>query len=116
LITCEVVRVSTREARTGYACRITRRQPSVTTDGPVVLRIFGPIRANQERQRCCFSRVDSFSRLVCLYPVRRMMSQAVLVYLERGYFSVLGTPKSIVTDNARIFCGKEYGYVFQVGC
>ena len=37
-----------REARTGYAGWITRGQPSVTTDGPVI-RVCGPIRANQER-------------------------------------------------------------------
>ena len=52
--------------------------------------------------------VDSFSKFVCFHPARRMASQAVLDYLERGYFPVFGTPKSIFTDNAQVFHGKEF--------
>jgi len=52
--------------------------------------------------------VDSFSKFVSLNPVRRTTSTAVLDYLQRGYFPVYGAPKSIVTDNTRVFCGKEF--------
>jgi len=47
--------------------------------------------------------------------MRRMTSQAVLDYLERGYFPVFGTPKSIVTDNARVFRGKNLGICVSDG-
>jgi len=37
-----------------------------------------------------------------------MTSQAVLNYLKRTYFPAFGTPKSIVTDNTRVFCDKYF--------
>jgi len=38
----------------------------------------------------------------------KMTSLAVSDYLERGYFPAYGAPKSIVTDNAKAFCCKEF--------
>ena len=52
--------------------------------------------------------VDAFSKFVALYPVRRIASRVVLDCLEREYFPAFGTPKSIVSDNARVFCGKVF--------
>jgi len=52
--------------------------------------------------------VDSFSKFVSFCPVRKITSQAVSGYLEREYFPAYGTPKSIVTDNARVFCCKDF--------
>jgi len=48
--------------------------------------------------------VDAFSKFVCFYPVRRITAQVVLDCLERSFFPAYGTPKCVVTDNARVFC------------
>jgi len=47
--------------------------------------------------------VDSFSKFVSFRPVRKMTSSALSDYLE-GIFPGFGSPKSIVTDNAKVFC------------
>jgi len=52
--------------------------------------------------------VDSFSKFVSFRPFRKMTSSAVSDYLEREYFPAYGTPKSIVTDNAKVFCCKRF--------
>lgn len=49
-----------------------------------------------------------FSKSVSLCRVRKITSQAVSDYLEREYFQASGTPKSIVTNNARVFCCKDF--------
>ena len=72
----------------------------------------GPLVRTKRGNVAILVLVDSFSKFVSLHPVRRMTSTAVLDYLERGYFPVYGTPKSIVTDNAGVFCGKEFRDVF----
>jgi len=52
--------------------------------------------------------VDAFSKFAAFYPVRNITSRVVLECLERRFFSAYGTPKSIVTDNARVFCCKNF--------
>jgi len=52
--------------------------------------------------------VESFSKFVTFHAIRRMTSQAVMSYLERTYFPAFGTPKLIVKDNTRVFCGKDF--------
>jgi len=49
-----------------------------------------------------------FSKSITLYPVRKIAARAVLDCLERSYFPAYGTPKSVMTDNARVFCGKDF--------
>jgi len=51
--------------------------------------------------------VDSFSKFAALCPVRKIAPQAV-DFLERGYFPAYGTPQSVVTDNAKVFCCKGF--------
>jgi len=52
--------------------------------------------------------VDSFSKFVVLCPVRKITSQAVVDFLEREYFPAYGTAQSVVTDNAKVFCSKDF--------
>ena len=52
--------------------------------------------------------VDAFSKFVALYPVRSITARVVLECLERTFFPAYGTPKSIVSDNARVFCHKSF--------
>ena len=56
--------------------------------------------------------VVAFSKFVSFCPVRKMTSAAVSDYLGRSYFPAFGVPKSIVSDNAKAFCCKEFKDVF----
>ena len=47
--------------------------------------------------------LDSFSKFVSFFPVRRMASSVMIDCLERGYIPAHGTPTSIVTDIAHVF-------------
>ena len=68
----------------------------------------GPLTRTKRGNVAILVTVDSFSKFVTLYPVRKIAARAALDCLERNYFPAYGTPKSVVTDNARIFCGKEF--------
>ena len=52
--------------------------------------------------------LDGFSKFVKFCPVRKMSSQTAVDCLEREFFSAYGTPSSVVTDNARVFCGRQF--------
>jgi hypothetical protein len=52
--------------------------------------------------------VDAFSKFVAFYPVRRITARCVLDCMERGFFPAYGTPMYVVTDNARVFCCKNF--------
>ena len=52
--------------------------------------------------------LDAFSKFVFFYPVRKMSFPAVADCLERAFFPAYGTPKYIVTDNARVFCSRKF--------
>jgi len=52
--------------------------------------------------------VDGFSKFVSFYPVRKINFQVVMECLERRFFPAYGTPKCIVSDNARVFCCKGF--------
>ena len=49
-----------------------------------------------------------FTKFVSFYPVRKMDSRVVLECLERGFFPAYGTPQYVVSDNARVFCCKNF--------
>jgi hypothetical protein len=52
--------------------------------------------------------VDVISKFVAFYPVRKITARLVLDCLERGISPAYGTPKYVVTDNARVFCWKNF--------
>jgi len=52
--------------------------------------------------------VDGFSKFVTFFPVRRITSKVVLDCLERSFFPMYGTPKYFVSDNARVFCCRQF--------
>jgi len=51
--------------------------------------------------------LDSFSKFVSLFLVRRMARSVVIDCLERGYFPAYGTPKSIVMITSVYFDPKR---------
>jgi transposase InsO family protein len=51
--------------------------------------------------------LESFSKFVSFYPVKRIAASAVINCFERSYFRAYGAPNSIVTDNANVFRSKQ---------
>jgi hypothetical protein len=47
--------------------------------------------------------VDAFNKFLMFFPVRRISSSVVAECLENTYFPAFGTPKVIVSDNAKVF-------------
>ena len=64
----------------------------------------GPLVRSKRGNFAILVVVDAFSKFVFFYPVRRITAQGVLDCLERSFFPAYGTPKCVVTDNARVFC------------
>ena len=68
----------------------------------------GPLVRSKRGNIAILVVVDAFSKFANFYPVRNITSRVVLECLERRFFSAYGTPKSVVTDNARVFCCKSF--------
>ena len=52
--------------------------------------------------------MDSFSKFVAFYPVRSITSAVVCDVLEHKYFMNYGVPKSLVSNNAKVFKSKLF--------
>ena len=60
--------------------------------------------------------MDSFSNLVAFLSLRNIPSAIVCDISESRYFSAYGVPKSIISDNAKVFGSKEiYDSCFRWG-
>ena len=60
--------------------------------------------------------IDSFSKFVAFYPVHNITSTTVCNVLGSRYFTAYGVPKSIVSDNAKVFRSKAfYDFCFPWG-
>ena len=68
----------------------------------------GPLSRTRKGSVAILVVVDSFSKFVSFCPVRNLTAKAAIEYLEKGYFPNYGSPKSIVTDNAKTFCCKAF--------
>jgi hypothetical protein len=68
----------------------------------------GPLTRTKRGNIAILVIVDAFSKFVFFHPVRKMTSQVVTECLERQVFPAYGTPCSIVTDNARAFCCRQF--------
>ena len=55
-----------------------------------------------------FGAVRWVFNVVKSFPTRRIISKKVCDRLVRNYFPASGTPSSVVTDNAKAFCSKNF--------
>ena len=68
----------------------------------------GPLTRSKRGNIAILMEVDAFLKFVSFFPLKKLSSQAVLDCLEMWYFPAFGTPTSVVTDNARVFCCKQF--------
>jgi hypothetical protein len=52
--------------------------------------------------------LDSFSKFVCMFPVRRISSEVVKNCLMEKFFPSFRVPQSIVSDNAAVFKSRTF--------
>ena len=82
--------------------RLHAAEPSAKPLEKLSIYFVGPL-TRTKRGNSAILVLDSFSKFVSLFPVRRMASSVVIDCLEKGYFPAYGTPTNIFTDNARVF-------------
>ena len=59
--------------------------------------------------------VDSFIKFVAFYPVRQITSAIVCEIFQSRYFTAYVVPRSIVSDNAKVFKSKDFLFLLSMG-
>jgi hypothetical protein len=70
--------------------------------------IVGPLTCTKRGNLAILVEVDVFSKFVFFFLVWKISSQVVSDCLERVFFPAFGTLTSVVTDNARVLCCKQF--------
>jgi hypothetical protein len=83
-------------------------KPSFQPMDRLFIDFLGPLVRSKRGNVAIFVIVDAFSKFVAFNPVRKITSRVVLDCLERGFFPAYGTPKYLVTHNAKVFCCKLF--------
>jgi transposase InsO family protein len=82
----------------------------------IFIDFIGPLSRTKKGHRAIMVVKDSFSKFVAFFPVRRITAEVVCEVLKTEYFKAYGIPKSLVTDNAKVFKSKRfYDFCFQWG-
>ena len=82
----------------------------------VFIDFMGPLVRTKRGNQAILVVMDSFSKFVAFYPVRNITSTIVCDILGSRYFTDYGVPKSIVSDNAKVFRLKAfYDFYFRWG-
>jgi hypothetical protein len=68
----------------------------------------GPLTRTKRGNIAILFILDAFSEFVSFFPVRKISAQVVCDCLDKAFFPAYGTPTSIVTDNARVFCCRTF--------
>jgi len=82
--------------------------PSSTRMERLFIDFVGPLTRTKRGNVAILVVLDAFSKFVFFRAVRRNSAQMVCDCLEGIILPAYGTPISIVTDNARVFCGRMF--------
>ena len=74
----------------------------------VFIDFMGPLVCTKKGNQAILVVMDSFSKFVAFYPVRSIISAVVCDVLQHEYFMNYGVPKSLVSDNAKVFKSKLF--------
>ena len=83
-------------------------EPSRYSMEKLFIDFVGPLVRSKRGNIAILVVVDGFSKFVTFFPVRKITSHVVLDSLERSFFPMYGTPKYLVSDNARVFCCRKF--------
>ena len=82
--------------------------PSSTPMEKLFIDFIGPLTRTKRGNAAILVVLDAFPKFVFFRAVRRISAQKVCDCLEGIFLPAYGTPISIVTDNARVFCGRMF--------
>ena len=82
-------------------------EPSTQPMQKLFADFVGPLTRTKRGNVAILVVLDSFSKFVSFYPVRRIAASVVIECFEMSYFPAYGAPNSIVTDNANVFRSKR---------
>jgi transposase InsO family protein len=85
-----------------------RRRQRLTRYRGFSLNSLDPWCVPKEEIKLFLAVLDSFSKFVAFYPAHNITSAVVCDILESRYFTAYGVPKSIVSDNAKVFRLKAF--------
>ncbi|KMQ88181.1 retrovirus-related pol polyprotein from transposon [Lasius niger] len=69
----------------------------------VSVDIFGPLPQTPRGNKYILVAMDQFSKLTKLYPIKNQKLESIMDCLQLGYFSQIGIPIEILTDNGGQF-------------
>jgi hypothetical protein len=81
--------------------------------GRIFIDFVGPIVRSRRGNVAILVVLDGFSKFVTLYPVSKIISEAVVQCLVERYFPCFGVPAIVVSDNERCLnCAYSTTHVF----
>ena len=81
-------------------------EPSTRPMQKLYADFVGPLTRTKRENGAILVVLDSFSKFVSFYPVRRIAASVVIDCFEMSYFPAYGAPNSIVTD-VNVFRSKQ---------
>ena len=82
----------------------------------VFIDFMGPLVRTKRGNQAILVVMDGFSKFVAFYPVPNISAIIVCGILGSLHFTAYGVPKSIVSDNAKVFSSKAfYDFCFRWG-
>ena len=81
----------------------------------IFIDFMGPLVRTKKGKQAILVAMEIFSKFVAFYPVRSITSAVVCDVLEHKYFMNYGVPKSLVSNNAKVFKSKLFYDFFSNG-
>lgn len=83
-------------------------QPSSKPWQNIHIDYVGPLTRSTAGNIGLLSIIDTFSKFVFLFPVKKINTESTINLLVRNIFSLFGPPQCIVTDNHSVFVAKAF--------
>lgn len=78
--------------------------------------LFGPLPQSPRGNKYIIVAMDQFSKLTKLYPIKNQKLDSIMDCLQMGYFSEIGIPNEILTDNGGQFITDRWQeFAMQMG-
>ena len=74
---------------------------------------YGPLPTSTGGVKHIFVTTDAFSKLVCLYPIKRATTTIIIKKIFSHYYEKYGKPEKIICDHCTQFTAKTYLFTYQ---
>lgn len=84
----------------------TQSHKTTTSFDIVSIDLMGPLPTGRGGTHYILAVLDTFSKYIRLYALRKATTKGILNRLEHNYITTTGEPKSVLTDNGTQFTSK----------